>query len=187
VSEALPNCDVCLSPWIKDVDRMLSHGASLRAIARSLTGRRSQAIYRKAIVAEAVPTISVSQVSAHWRVCVGGAPPDYVAAGDIPTPGGPQPILVSAAELADPARRLGLLREALAAKLGMLSADKIYAMYMAELKLQTAQTEREAREIKAAPDVPVPNDALDDAMAQAAGHLPDLRIVDGGRGKVASR
>jgi hypothetical protein len=184
VSVARPNCSICLSPQLKAIDALIRQGTGLSRIMESPERARSLI----------VP--DVSTIKLHKRMCLGitgktvlgvDKPSEYVEPDDVDLGlGSPPPILVSAEELADPKRRLDMLREALAARIGDLSADKLYQMYMAELKLQTAQAERDAKVVPAAPDVP-DDDGLDQAMAQAAGHLPDLRLVGGRHAKIARR
>lgn len=178
MSAARPDCLICLYPSIKEVDRLLAQGTSRPAVARTMNGRRAMSISHGRYKAVDVPSITTSNLRDHQLIClrVGEQEPDpYIAAPEIPGVGKAPPISVSAAELADPAKRLDLLREALAQKIGDLSAKELYSMYMAELKLQTAQTEKGER--GAQRDRGDDDSSFDDAVAAAAGHRPDLRVV----------
>lgn len=179
MSAALPNCPVCLHPSVREIDQMIVDGVFPARIVRKMNGRRNLGINKgKWKTQEAPPLVSGYLLQKHRERCGEAVVSSYIPATDIHTPGGRViPKSVSAAELADPTRRLDLLREALSSKFGELSAAQLYAMYMAEMKLQTAQAERASKGGAETPETPEDGDALNDAMAQAAGHLPDLRVV----------
>lgn len=188
MSNALPNCEVCGHLDEIEVNGQMRGGTSVARISRFLRSRWARMTPAQR---EKTTLISAYQLREHLAICFREIEASraekasrYIRASDIETPGRAQPISVSAAELADPTRRLDLIREALAQKLGDLSAEKLYGMYMAELKLQTAEAER--AKVPETPETPDEGDGLDTAMGQAAGHRPDLRVVSS-RGKVARR
>jgi len=205
MSAVRPNCSICLGPHTKEIDKLLRMGTANSQIARMLAARKVR--YERHGRAHEVEAYTVNTVRNHRILCLAKdiigeetateraerasdpRGPGYIAAGDVKTPGA-KAIEIDAEELRDPTRRLGVLREALAQKLGDLSAKDLYAMYMAEMRLQEKEAERDIRRIEADRDrddraapkpEPEPDDGLDEAMAAAAGHKPDLRVVRGRR------
>jgi hypothetical protein len=182
VSAALPNCQVCLHSSLNEINSLIRQGTSFPAIKRRMNGRRAITARQRPQEALAMPSLGTDQIKDHSYTCLVEGKKDapstrqrYIPGLDFESPGGLSiPKLVSAEEFADPVQRLGVLREALAAKLGDLSAKELYAMYMAELKLQNPDPASRRGGDDDDGDV-------DDAMAAAIGHHPKVVGMRKGR------
>lgn len=200
MSEQRPNCKICLHVSSIEINKLVREGTKPGKIAATF-GRRKKAAIASGHSERGPQTFSVNTLKAHMVDCLGMiavdsdrisyVQPDDPRLADIAPPEqmrrpAEPPPNIDPADLLDPVKRRMFIAQGLAAKLSELSGKELLALHMAEIRLATAEAERDARKVAPAAAKSGSDDDEDEvgmAIAQAAGHQPKLRGLRGGKSR----